>query len=94
MRLILSSICILLMFGCNSTTPPPEEKPALVLPWPMPMATCEISSIVVTQEGKVQMDYVDNINIAVCERDMLRYIKDLTEMVCKHQPGVKECLKK
>lgn len=87
--LILSS---LVLTGCTSTPNTVyRDKPPLILPWPTPMMICEISGVKITPEGRVELPYEDNVNIAVCERDMLRYILDLKEMICKHQPKDKEC---
>lgn len=80
---------VILLVGCVSTTVP--ETIPLILPWPTPMSECEITTVSITPEGNIQMSYQDNINIAVCERDMFRYIKDLHTIICQHQPTDKEC---
>jgi hypothetical protein len=77
------------MLGCAS---PSNTVTTLVLPWPMPMVSCKISTIEIDPStARVSMSYQDNINIAVCERDMFRYIKDLTQIICIHQPLDKSC---
>lgn len=80
---------LLLLAGCTSTVQ--EFPPEMVLAWPKPMMECEITSIEVLSDGRVVMSYTDNINIALCERDMFRYIKDLSSMVCTHQPTDNNC---
>jgi len=85
MNWIRSSLVLPVIFltGCALNSAPPTEP--LLLPWPSPMATCEISSVEIDNQGRVILSYQDNINIAVCERDMFRYIKDLTQIICTHQ---------
>lgn len=90
MYLKSSIIAAVFLLGCTSTTKPPV-KPPLVLSWPSPMDICEITTVSITPEGEIQMSYQDSVNIAVCERDMFRYIKDLSTIICKHQPNDKEC---
>lgn len=79
---------MVILGGCVHT----PEKPPLVLPWPSPLAPCEVTDIeVLPGTTKIVMSYQDNISIALCDRDMFRYIKDLTNMVCIHQPTDKRC---
>jgi hypothetical protein len=80
---------LVLIGGCASNN---TATPILVLPWPMPMTGCVVSSIEIDPNtARVSMSYQDNISIAVCERDMFRYIKDLTQIICVHQPSDKSC---
>lgn len=87
MRLITSLLLILLVAGCANTPAPPRIE----LPWPTPMQPCIINSVRIDSNGDVVLSYQDNINIAVCERDMFRYIKDLTKIICVHQPNQLKC---
>lgn len=86
---LISSI---VLTGCATNTPPTSLD--LGLPWPTPMLICEIENVKVTETGEVILSYTDNVNIAICERDMLRYIKDLTNMVCVYQPKDTRCVAK
>lgn len=87
---VLALLSSLLISACSSTQKPPMPEP-LILPWPTPIMKCVIGSVKVTENGEVILSYQDNINIAVCDQDMFRYIKDLTNMVCIHQPKDKRC---
>lgn len=63
----------------------------VVLPWPTPMKICEIRNVQVLPDSKIVLSYEDNINIRICEEDMLRYIKDLRSLICTHQPTDEVC---
>lgn len=88
---ILVVFSILTLSACTTKLPPPPAEPT-IYPWPTPMMECSISSVRIDPEtADVILSYQDNVNIAVCERDMFRYIKDLSKIICKHQPKDKEC---
>ena len=77
---------MLLLAGCVVD----PVKP-LVLPWPTNMQECTVNSLVVNADSTITISYEDNINIAICDRDMIRYINDLTSMICTHQPEDTRC---
>lgn len=70
------------------------EKEPISYPWPPPVtACCELNSLKVTEEAKVEVSWEDYQKLSLHSQDMFRYIKDISSMVCLHQPKDEKCIK-
>jgi hypothetical protein len=93
-NLIISTILLVLIYGCKSV-PDTVPEESILLPWPTPLSQCEITTVRIDPEtGDVIISYKDNLKIENCQNDKIRYIKDLSNLICKLQPSSPECKNK
>lgn len=85
-------LIVLLLTGCGTKTVY-IEKPGQVLPWPSPVSTYTIDSLFIDDQANVCIAWEDYGKLASQQQDMLRYIKDIRDMVCAHQPEDLRCTK-
>ena len=81
---------ILLLSGCSSTPPVPVtlDTPKYHPEWPLPVQVCDVDWKVLEVEGQpyVAVTYDDNLDLAICTRDLLRYIQDMNAKFCHYRP--------
>lgn len=82
-----------LLSGCVSTTPTKVvDTPTYHPPLPDPYAVCQVEWRVVEVDGEmlVGVSYQDNLNLAVCIKDMERFISQLMGVTCHYREELKE----
>lgn len=79
------------------TTPEVAYTPVEVVKvdptWPKPLATCKFDALsfeVVDNKVYLNIPYGDSLDFRSCQEDKLRYIKDLTTMVCSYREHLNE----
>lgn len=88
-------ILALLLSGCGSTiTPPKIDTPVYHPSMPVPYMACNISLEVleVNKQAEVSMSYNDNVTAAICNKDMERYLTELTKITCHYRRELKESI--
>ena len=91
------ALVALLLVGCGSTppTPPAEvlsEKIIYEPPLPKPLRFCDVTwkVLIVDNQPYVALSYEDNINFAVCAKDLEKYISEVNLVVCHYRQCIKE----
>ncbi|URC22470.1 outer lipoprotein subunit [Serratia phage vB_SmaM-Kamaji] len=95
-----------ILSGCatkEQVIPPPvthvPAEPVKVDPnWPKPITACKVDSLKLETRGVSTGDegvvltipYKDSLDFRVCQEDKLRYIKDLTAMMCTYREHLDE----
>lgn len=87
----------------KEVTPPPvfTHQPLAEIKvdpkWPKAIRACKVDSLklengmAIGEEGVVvTIPYKDSLDFRVCQEDKLRYIKDLTSMVCTYRAHLNE----
>lgn len=92
MRAAIAVLISALLVGCGTTpTPPtvPDVSNQVVYhpPLPRPTQVCYIQWKVLVVEGQpyVALSYEDNINFAICAKDLERYLSELNLVVCHYR---------
>lgn len=89
---------LLLLVGCSTTEPPKViEKQVYHPEWPIPYRACDISweVVVIEDEPFIALSYDESLDLAVCTKDLLRYVKDINSKFCHYRPkGDTRCNKK
>jgi hypothetical protein len=79
-------ISIITLSGCAATQPIQENTyhPA----WPTPYKICDVDWKVIVEEDQpyVALSYDDNLNLATCNLDVIRYIKEINTKFCHYRP--------
>lgn len=91
-KVILLSI---LLSGCaNQTVIPPVEVPIYHPSMPIPYSVCNIYLEVLEDQdrAKVAMSYNDNVTVAICNKDMERYLRELINITCSYRQELKESI--
>jgi hypothetical protein len=80
------SLCLLLV-GCTSTPPVVKEKPIYHPPLPTPYQVCQVKWSVYEIEDApvVGLSYNDNVELDICLKDLLRYIKQVNNVLCHYR---------
>lgn len=75
---------VILLAGC-SLTQPRVDKPEV--PLPEPYKACAVKPQVIIHEGipYVGYTYSESVEKAICEENLLRYIKDLNKVLCYYR---------
>lgn len=96
MRKLIAVLCIFLA-ACSSTpvTTDQLEKvdtPVFHPPMPKPVQVCYVhwNVLVVDNQPFVALSYEDNINFAMCGKDLEAYISELHEVICHYRQCDKE----
>jgi hypothetical protein len=87
-----------LLVGCETTpvappvVPPVSEKITYEPPMPKPLQFCDVKwkVLVVDNQPYVALSYEDNINFAVCAKDLEKYISEVNLVVCHYRQCSKE----
>ncbi len=80
---------VALLAGCSTTTVPVAvDKPVFHPEWPTPYRACNIDweVLVIDNTPYVALEYDESLTLAICERDKLRYIKDINSKFCTYRP--------
>lgn len=88
--LILS---LVLLSGCASTSVPTVVEPVKYYPpMPAPLQVCDVrwEVLEVNELAKVALSYNDNVTMAICLRDIERYISQLLSVACHDRQDLKE----
>lgn len=96
--------CIFLFFsvtllGCSSNTEPISTQKIITVElaepnWPTPIASCKVKNIKIIEYNGVAMIAIpwnDYISKSQCEQQKVKYLKDLTEMVCFYRTNDVRC---
>lgn len=94
-KMILATLLILA--GCASAPPLPQpvakaETPIFHPTLPKPLKVCYVHWKVLVVDGVpyVALSYEDNINFAMCGKDLEAYISELNEAICQYRHCNKE----
>lgn len=88
---------VLALVGCTSTPEPTKvpdvsNKITYEPPMPKPLEVCDVhwEVLIVDNKPYVALTYEDNVNFAVCAKDLEKYISELTLVVCQYRQCSKE----
>ncbi len=97
MRTALAILLATTLAACETTpaipVAAPKLEPMVYHPqMPKPLAVCDVTwkVLVVDNTPYVALTYEDNINFAVCAKDLERYLSELTLVVCQYRQCSKE----
>lgn len=79
---------VALLTGCAAKEPEPVHN--LNLPWPEPVDPVNIK-LQVNEDAQVLLSWEDYLDLSIFQLDTLRYIKNVTSMVCQYQPEDERC---
>ena len=86
-------LATLVLSACVSTNEGgAQPKLAYHPPLPTPVKACPINWVVLEYEGApyVALTYNDNVQGAICNKDVQRYIKELQKVTCSYREELKE----
>lgn len=86
-------ILSLLLTGCAAKTVPVLVSTPVFHPsMPVPYVVCPVTWEVLEDNGraKVAVSYNDNITVAICNKDIERYISQLLNITCHYRRDLKE----
>lgn len=86
-------LAALLLVGCETTpvappvVPPVAEKITYHPPMPRPLSYCDVKwrVLIVDNQPYVGLSYEDNINFAICAKDMERYLSEMQMVLCHYR---------
>lgn len=86
-------LATLMLSACVSTDK--GEAPLKVEfhpPFPAPVSACPINWVILEHQGEpyVALTYNDNVQGAICNKDVQRYIKELQRVTCSYRLELKE----
>ena len=86
-------LALILLTGCCVTPPPvvvetPIYHPELPTPYSACVAHWEV--LEVDKRAKIALSYNDNVNMAVCAKDLQRFLSESKTILCHYRAELKE----
>lgn len=84
----LVAVTALTLTGCTISTPEEVETAVYHPAWPVPYETCDVEwkVMVVDKEPFVALSFEDNLKMAACTEDLIRYLKEMNIKFCTYRP--------
>jgi len=84
----LVAVTALTLTGCTISTPEQVETAVYHPAWPAPYETCDVEwkIMVVDKEPFVALSFEDNLKMAACTEDLIRYLKEMNIKFCTYRP--------
>lgn len=80
-------LTLITLSGCTLTSE--EVETATYHPaWPTPYEVCDVKweVFVIEKEPYVALSFEDNLKLAVCTQDLIRYLKEMNIKFCTYRP--------
>lgn len=87
---IIVTLSVLLL-GCGTTPTITStiDKPRFHPAWPLPTEVCNATWLIELDDNSwpiVGVKYPENLDLKACNKDKIRYIKQLTTLACHYRP--------
>lgn len=87
-----------LISGCSVSPDYTREQAQYHPPWPTPYTVCDVEWKIKIEENKepyVMLSFDDNLKLASCQYDLIRYIQEMNRKYCHYRPsGDTRCVQK
>lgn len=84
-------IPIMLLTGCTSVVPAPQEVPKIHPQWPAPVQSLDVKWKVINKDGpQVALSYKESQGLRIWLEDVKRYLQQMKTMVCYYRVDLNE----
>lgn len=86
--LTLIAVTALTIAGCSIAPSEPVEEATYHPSWPTPYEVCDVDwkILVIEEEPFVALSFEDNLRLAGCTEDLIRYITEMNTKFCTYRP--------
>lgn len=86
--ILLAIAMVITLIGCASTSSEPQMQAEYHPSWPTPYEVCDVNWKVIEYKDApyVALSFDDNLELATCSIDLIRYIKEINTKFCHYRP--------